>query len=174
VFEDGFVPAQGYRVAYAVFGTLAVTSSAVSIAFRIVHARHVRAQLQKVISSGALGEDDVRGSLVPKLRWELAKVSRELRAKAVTLLGLALEDVPMVRARAAVRLRCPCRAKALAAGDAELLAGAEGGQHEHAGRLEHHARMMPRAAAWLLAGALFPHPRWLRLPSWPSHTCESL
>jgi hypothetical protein len=102
VFEDGFVPVQGYRVAYAVVCTLAVTSSAVSIAFRIVHVRHVRAQLTKVISSAALGEDSVKGSLLPKLRWELAAVSRELRAKAVTLLGLALEDLPMVRTRAAL------------------------------------------------------------------------
>ena len=102
VFEDGFVPVQGYRVAYAVVCTLAVTSSAVSIAFRIVHAKRVRAQLKKVVSSGALGEEDVKGRLLPKLRWELAKVSRDLRAKAVTLLGLVLEDLPMVRARAAV------------------------------------------------------------------------
>ena len=89
-------------MAYAVFGTLAVTSSAVSIAFRIVHAKRVRAQLKKVVSSGALGEEDVKSRLLPKLRWELAKVSRDLRAKAVTLLGLVLEDLPMVRARAAV------------------------------------------------------------------------
>ena len=98
VFEDGFVQAQSYRVAYAVFGCLAVTSSLVSIAYRIRHAWQVRAELQKVVSSAALGEDDVQSSLVTTLRWELAKVSRDLRAKAVTLLGLALEDVPMVRA----------------------------------------------------------------------------
>ena len=103
VFEDGFVQAQSYRVAYAVFGTLAITSSLVSIVYRIRHARHVRAQLTKVISSAALGEEDVIGSMLPKLRWELAKVSRDLRAKAVTLLGFALEDLPMVRERAAVR-----------------------------------------------------------------------
>ena len=103
VFEDGFVQAQSYRVAYAVFGTLAVTSSLVSIVYRIRHARHVRAQLTKVISSAALGEEDVIGSMLQKLRWELAKVSRDLRAKAVTLLGLALEDIPMVRERAAVQ-----------------------------------------------------------------------
>ena len=99
VFEDGFVQVQSYRVAYAVFGSLAVTSSLVSIVYRIRHAWQVRAELQKVVSSAALGEDDVQSNLVMKLRWELAKVSRDLRAKAVTLLGLALEDVPMVRAR---------------------------------------------------------------------------
>ena len=104
VFEDEFVQAQSYRVAYAVFGTLAVTSSLVSIVYRIHHVRHVRAQLTKVLSS-ALGkeDEDVIGSMLPKLRWELTMVSRDLRAKAVTLLGLALEDVPMVRQRAAVR-----------------------------------------------------------------------
>ena len=95
--------AESYRVAYAVFGTLAVTSSLFSIAYRIRHARQVRAQIKKVVSSAALGEDHVKGSLLPKLRWELAKVSRDLRAKAVTLLGLGLEDLPMVRERAAVR-----------------------------------------------------------------------
>ena len=103
VFEDGFVQAQSYRVAYAVFGTLAVTSSLVSIVYSIHHARHLRSQQTKVMSSAALGEDDVNSSLLPKLRWELAKVSRDLRAKAVTLLGLALEDVPMVRECVAVR-----------------------------------------------------------------------
>jgi hypothetical protein len=86
-------------VAYAVFGTLAVTSSLVSIVYRIRHARHVQTQIRNVASS----EDDVKGSLLPKLRWEQAKVSRDLRAKAVTLLGLMLEDVPMVRSRAAAR-----------------------------------------------------------------------
>ena len=99
VFEDGFVQVQSYRVAYAVFGSLAVTSSLVSIVYRIRHAWQVRAELQKVVSSAAFGEDDVQSNLATKLRWELAKVSRDLRAKAVTLLGLALEDVPMVRAR---------------------------------------------------------------------------
>ena len=103
VFEEGFVEAQGYRVAYAVFGCLAVTSSLVSIVYRIRHAQHVRTQIRNVASSVALGEDDVKGSLLSKLRWEQAKVSRDLRAKAVTLLGLVLEDVPMVRARAAAR-----------------------------------------------------------------------
>ena len=103
VFEDGFVQAQSYRVAYAVFGTLAITSSLVSIVYRIRHARQVRAQLKKVMSSAALGEEDVIRSMLPKLRWELTMVSRDLRAKAVTLLGLALEDVPMVRERAAVQ-----------------------------------------------------------------------
>jgi hypothetical protein len=91
VFEDGFVQAQSYRVA-----------SLVSIVYRIHHARHLRSELTKVMSSAALGEEDVIGSMLPKLRWELAKVSRDLRAKAVTLLGLALEDVPMVRKSAAV------------------------------------------------------------------------
>ncbi len=103
VFEDGFVQAQSYRVAYAVFGILAVTSSLVSIVYRIHHARHLRSELTKVVSSAALGEEDVVGSMLLKLRWELTMVSRDLRAKAVTLLGLALEDVPMVRERAAVR-----------------------------------------------------------------------
>ena len=103
VFEDGFVQAQSYRVAYAVFGILAVTSSLVAIVHRIHHARHLRSELTKVMSSAALGEEDVIGSMLPKLRWELAKVSRALRAKAVTLLGLALEDVPMVRESAAVQ-----------------------------------------------------------------------
>ena len=105
VFEDGFVQAQSYRVAYVVFCTLAVTSSLVSIVYRIRHVRHVRAQLTKVLSIAALGkeDEDVIGSMLPNLRWELAKVSRDLRAKAVTLLGLALEDVPMVRERAAVQ-----------------------------------------------------------------------
>ena len=125
VFEDGFVQAQSYRVAYAVLGSLAVTSSLVSIAYRICHAWRVRAELQKVVSSAALGEDDVQSNLVMKLRWELAKVSRDLRAKAVTLLGLALEDVPMVRARMlpCVPL-CMLGKSASVAGDAELLAGA--------------------------------------------------
>ena len=104
VFEDGFVQAQSYRVAYAVFGTLAVTSSLVSIVYRIHHARHLRSELTKVMSSAALGEEDVIGSMLPKLRWERAKGLRDLRAKAVTLLGLSLEDLPMVRERAAVRL----------------------------------------------------------------------
>ena len=99
VFEDGFVQVQSYRVAYAVFGSLAVTSSLVSIVYRIRHARHVRTQIRNVASSAALSEDDMKGSLLSKLRWEQAKVSRDLRAKAVTLLGLVLEDVPMVRAR---------------------------------------------------------------------------
>jgi hypothetical protein len=45
VFEDGFVQAQSYRVAYAVFGTLAVTSSLVSIVYRIHHARHLRSDM---------------------------------------------------------------------------------------------------------------------------------
>jgi hypothetical protein len=103
VFEDGFVQAQSYRVAYAVFGILAVTSSLVSIVYRIRHARHLRSELTKVGSSAALGEEDVIGPMLLKLRWELTMVSRDLRAKAVTLLGLALEDVPMVRERAAVR-----------------------------------------------------------------------
>ena len=103
VFEEGFVEVQGYRVAYAVFGCLAVTSSLVSIVYRIRHAQHVRTQIRNVASSVALGEDDVKGSLLSKLRWEQSKVSRDLRAKAVTLLGLVLEDVPMVRSRAAAR-----------------------------------------------------------------------
>ena len=103
VFEVGFVQAQSYRVAYAVFGILAVTSSLVSIVYRIQHARHLRSELTKVMSSAALGEEDVIGSMLPKLRWELTMVSRDLRAKAVTLLGLAFEDVPMVRKRAAVQ-----------------------------------------------------------------------
>ena len=103
VFEDGFVEAESYRVAYAVFGTLAVTSSLFSIVYRIRHARQVRAQIKKVVSSAAPGEDHVKGSLLPKLRWELAKLSRDLRAKAVTLLGLGLEDLPMVRLRTTVR-----------------------------------------------------------------------
>ena len=50
VFEDGFVQVQSYRVAYAVFGSLAVTSSLVSIVYRIHHAWQVRAELQKVVS----------------------------------------------------------------------------------------------------------------------------
>ena len=100
VLEDGFVHAPSYRVAYAVFGTLAITSSLVSIVYRIHHVRHLRSELTKVMSSAALGEEDVIGSMLPKLRWELAKVLRDLRAKAVTLLGLALEDLPMVRERA--------------------------------------------------------------------------
>ena len=103
VFEDGFVQVESYRVAYAVFGTLAVTSSLVSIVYRIHHARHVRAHLTKVMSSAALAEEDSIDGMLPKLRWELEKVSRDLRAKAVTLLGLALEDVPMVRECVAVR-----------------------------------------------------------------------
>ena len=102
VFEDGFVQAQSYRMAYAVFGILAVTSSLVSIVYRIRHARHLRSELTKVGSSAALGEEDVIGSMLLKLRWELTMVSRDLRAKAVTLLGLALEDVPMVRERCAI------------------------------------------------------------------------
>ena len=125
VFEDGFVQAQSYRVAYAVFGSLAVTASFVAIVYRICHAWRMQAELQKVISSAALGEDDVQSNLVMKLRWELAKVSRDLRAKAVTLLGLALEDVPMVQARMlpCVPL-CMLGKSACVAGDAELLAGA--------------------------------------------------
>ena len=125
VFEDGFVQAQSYRVAYAVFGTLSVTSSLVSIVYRIRHARQVRAQLKKVMSSAALGEEDVIGSMLPKLRWELAKVSRDLRAKAVTLLGLALENVPMVRERALCNVPCASgKSAGIVVGDAELPAGA--------------------------------------------------
>ena len=77
------------------------------------------------MSSAALGEEDAIGSMLPKLRWELAKVSRDVRAQAVTLLGLALEDVPMVRERAAVQFVMRFEKSAASVlGGAELPAGA--------------------------------------------------
>jgi hypothetical protein len=44
-------------------------------------------------------EDDASHAVVHKLKWELEKVSRDLKALAVGLLCFFLADVPMVRVR---------------------------------------------------------------------------
>jgi hypothetical protein len=93
VLEDGFVQNRIYRIAYAVFGSTTIIGGLVSIVLKVMHAHNLRSRLQKVLSNGEL--DEVSG-VVAKLRWELSKVSRDLRNNMVTILMMLAEDCPMV------------------------------------------------------------------------------
>jgi hypothetical protein len=104
VFE-GIVQSPQYRVPYAVFGCLSITVGLVSIVYHVRRAAALRSQ----IKSNAVAEHepaetdtdleaDSSHAAVQKLKWELEKASRDLKALAVGLLGFLFEDVPMVRA----------------------------------------------------------------------------
>jgi hypothetical protein len=101
VFED-VVRSPQYRVPYAVFGCLAILLGLVSIVYQVRRAYGLRSQ----IKSNAIVEQepaeissdlDDDANIVRKLKWELEKASRDLKALAVGVLCLLLEDVPMVR-----------------------------------------------------------------------------
>jgi hypothetical protein len=103
VFKD-IVRSPKYRVPYAVFGCLAILVGLVSIVYQVQRAYGLRSQ----IKSNAIVEqepaeistdlnDDASRGIVRKLKWELEKASRDLKALAVRVLCLLFEDVPMVR-----------------------------------------------------------------------------
>jgi hypothetical protein len=105
VFEDIVRSAQ-YRVPYAVFGCLSVTVGLVSIVHHVRRAFELRSQIR----SNAVAEHEPAeteadleaassNAVVHKLKWELEKASRDLKAQAIGVLVFLFEDVPMVRAR---------------------------------------------------------------------------
>jgi hypothetical protein len=104
VFEE-IAPSPQYRVPYAVFGCLAIMVGLVLIVYEVQRAHMLRLQIksnalveQEPAATDTDPEDDASHAVVHKLKWELEKVSRDLKALAVDLLCFFLSDVPMVRA----------------------------------------------------------------------------
>jgi hypothetical protein len=103
VFEDIVRSAQ-YRVPFAVFGCLSIMVGLVSIAHHVRRASALRSQIrsnavaqQAPAETEADLEVDSSHAVVHKLKWELEKASRELKALALVMLVFLFEDVPMVR-----------------------------------------------------------------------------
>jgi hypothetical protein len=103
VFED-VVRSPRYRVPYAVFGCLAILVGLVAIVYQGKRAYELRSQIksnaiveQEPAEADTDLEDDASHTIVRKLKWELERASRDLKALAVGVLGLLFEDVPMVR-----------------------------------------------------------------------------
>ena len=103
VFED-IVKSPQYRVPYAVFGCLAIMVGLVLMVNEVQRAYMLRLQIksnaiveQEPAETDRDLEDDASHAVVHKLKWELEKVSRDLKALAVGLLCFFLADVPMVR-----------------------------------------------------------------------------
>jgi hypothetical protein len=104
VFEDIVRSAQ-YRVPYAVFGFLSITVGLVSIVYHVRRAAALRLQIRsnavaehEPAETDADREADFSHAAVHKLKWELEKASRDLKALAVGVLVFLFEAVPMVRA----------------------------------------------------------------------------
>jgi hypothetical protein len=103
VFED-VVRSPQYRVPYAVFGCLAILVGLVSIVYQVRRAYGLRSQIksnaiveQEPAETDTDLDDDAKRGIVRKLKWELDRASRDLKALAVGVLCLLFEDVPMVR-----------------------------------------------------------------------------
>ena len=136
--------AREYRIAYALFGVLAVITSTFAISQRIRHFCQVRSQVSDAMSQDSDTMQRSESSLMSRLKWELVKNSRDYRYRAIELFLLLLEDLPMVRdyrlagafqwshavwctdpvrvVTPTVRLRCS------SLGDFEWPAGFQGGQ----------------------------------------------
>jgi hypothetical protein len=103
VFKD-IVRSPKYRVPYAVFGCLAILVGLISIVNQVQRAYGLRSQIksnaiveQEPAETDTDLEDDASHTIVRKLKWELERASRDLKALAVGVLCLLFEDVPMVR-----------------------------------------------------------------------------
>ncbi len=104
VFEDIVGSAQ-YQVPFAVFGCLSITVGIVSIVHHLRRAFELRSQIRSNAVAGQAPaetdtdlEADSGPAVVHKLKWELGKASRDLKALAVGVLVFLFEAVPMVRA----------------------------------------------------------------------------
>ena len=89
--------AREYRIAYALFGVLAVITSTFAISQRVRHFCQVRSQVSDAMSQDSDTVQRSESSLMSKLKWELVKNSRDYRYRAIELFLLLLEDLPMVR-----------------------------------------------------------------------------
>ena len=107
VFEDIVRSAQAaaqYRVPFAVVGFLSITVGIASIVHHVRRAFELRSQIRSnaVVHEPAETDSDLEAdsshAVVHKLKWELKKASRDLKALAVGVLVFLFEDVPMVRA----------------------------------------------------------------------------
>ena len=89
--------ARGYRIAYGLFGALAVITSTFAISQRIRHFCQVRSQVSDAMSQDSDAMQRSESSLMSRLKWELVKNTRDYRYRAIELFLLLLEDLPMVR-----------------------------------------------------------------------------
>ena len=89
--------AREYRIAYALFGVLAVITSTFAISQRIRHFCQVRSQVSDAMSQDSDAMQRSESSLMSRLKWEFVKNSRDYRYRAIELFLLLLEDLPMVR-----------------------------------------------------------------------------
>jgi hypothetical protein len=114
VFE-GIVKSPHYRVPYAVFGCLSIVVGLVLIVHLVRRASELCYQVQnhaeiqpepsalsprRTPPGKPVEPAEVNRATVHKLEWELKKVSRDRMGLAVGVLGLLLQDLPMVRAHA--------------------------------------------------------------------------
>ena len=89
--------AREYRIAYGLFGALAVITSTFAISQRIRHFCQVRSQVSDAMSQDSDAMQRSESSLMSRLKWELVKNTRDYRYRLIELFLLLLEDLPMVR-----------------------------------------------------------------------------
>jgi hypothetical protein len=116
VIFEGVVRSQQYLVPYAVFGCLSICVGMVSLSHHVRRVRELhsdikaRAKVQPDADADLgdetfeLGDesdenlaDSTGGALVRKLKWEVKKAHRDLKSLSFRILGLLLEDLPMVQ-----------------------------------------------------------------------------
>jgi hypothetical protein len=105
VFVEG-VASSTYLVPYAVLGCCSIVVGLVSLAH---HARHLRQlctelrheermHVEAAVNDDVPESDEFNSDLMArKLRWEVEKCSRDLKALSVAMLVLFVEQLPMVR-----------------------------------------------------------------------------
>jgi hypothetical protein len=111
VFE-GIIRSRQYIVAYAVFGCLGTCVGLVSLSHHVHRLHELRSQIKasgkvqpdagadlgdETFELGDESDKNLAGdALVRKLKWEVQKVHRDLKSMSIGILGLLLENLPMV------------------------------------------------------------------------------
>jgi hypothetical protein len=102
LFEPGVCNNETIKVLYGIFVALSLVCGSVSVGFHVHHIRAFSHALKAIVAAknpnSNASEVDENASYIMNLEWEEKKIARDIRMTATSLLTLAFEQLPMVRA----------------------------------------------------------------------------